>query len=140
MRSEEAALDAAQETFTRAWERWPKVAEAKSPIGWLMVTVTRICIDRIRYRNAGQAHARQYPVPGSPAPEAEHLARLVVLRLAEEKPLCQQVVVHAWLDGMTQEEVAALLGVSRKTVQRQLEAFRARHGQELAALAEVSHD
>lgn len=115
------------------------MAGARSRVGWLLVTVTRICIDRIRHRKMARAHLDR-TAPSPPADGAGHLARLLSLRLAQEKPLRQQVVIHAWVDGMTQDETAALLGVSRKTVQRQLDAFRERHAGELAALAEVDHE
>ncbi len=139
LRDEEAALDATQEAFARAWERWSQVAEARSQVGWLLVAATRICIDRLRHRSMARAHLDPLPV-SLPPNGTGHLARLLNLRLGQEKPLRQQVVVHVWVDGMTQEETAALLGISRKTVQRQLDAFRAKHASELAALAEVHHD
>jgi RNA polymerase sigma-70 factor (ECF subfamily) len=138
MRDEESALDAAQEAFARAWERWPKVGAARSRIGWLLVAVTRICIDRLRHSKLARARLEPVSIPVPPATTG-HLARLLALRLGQERLLCQQIVIHVWMDGMTHEEAADLLGISTKTVQRQLAAFRDRHAAELSALAEVDH-
>lgn len=135
LRDEEEALDAAQEAFLRGWEHWPSLSGAESPVGWLIVTVTRICIDRRRRRRPGDTPQEDVPAA---SPTSAHLARLLRLRLEGERPLRLQVAIHTWVDGMTQEETAALLGISRKTVQRQLAAFRERHARDLADLAEVS--
>jgi RNA polymerase sigma-70 factor (ECF subfamily) len=138
VRDEDAALDAAQEAFARAWERWPAVTAARSRIGWLLVTVTRICIDRLRHRKMARQRLEPVSIPVSPAATG-HLARLLSLRLGQERPLRQQIVIHVWIDGMTHEEAADLLDISTKTVQRQLAAFRDEHAAELFALAEVDH-
>ena len=134
LRSEDEALDAAQEAFTRGWENWRTLSAARSQVGWLIVIVTRICIDRRRRLRPEDGARSQVPLR---SPESVHLARLLWLRLDDEAPLRQQVVIHSWVDGMTQDETAAVLGISRKTVQRQLEAFRAKHAPELASLSEV---
>lgn len=134
LRDEEAALDAVQETFTRAWKNWPQVIGARSQLAWLMVTITRLCIDRQRRRRPDGVTVEEQAVG---TPDNAHLAHLLRLRLGGEQPLRQQVVIHTWVDEMTQEETAALLGISRKTVQRQLEAFRAKHAHELAAMVEA---
>jgi RNA polymerase sigma factor (sigma-70 family) len=137
LRDDEAARDAAQETFTRAWAHWRSFAQARTRMGWLMVTVTRICIDRQRSRRLEQGLAEAgAPVAHPVRAEEGHLAHLLWLRIRQETPVCQQVILHTCLDGMTQVEAAEHLDISRRTVQRVLDAFRAKHGGDLAMLGE----
>lgn len=136
LRNDEEARDVAQDVFLRAWERRRELERCASPTGWLLVAATRSSFDRLRRRKTAQ---RLQPPSGEGgrSPQLE-LARALVQRLERESALRQQIVVLAWLDGMTQDEVAQQLDISRKTVQRHLDAFReANAGDEL--LGEVAH-
>jgi RNA polymerase sigma-70 factor, ECF subfamily len=132
LRDDEEARDVAQEVFMRAFERRGTVLAGESPLGWLLVAATRMSLDRLRHRKIVRAH-RQAPADvveaaaaGTAAARHDQLRQLVQLLEAEE-PLGKQVVLHTVVDGMTQDEAAAALGVSRKTVQRHLDAFKQKH-------------
>jgi RNA polymerase sigma-70 factor (ECF subfamily) len=60
--------------------------------------------------------------------ETRELVRALLSRVDLET---QTAVVHYWVDGMTLEEVAAMLGRSVPTVRKRLERFAALTNEEL---------
>jgi len=116
-----------QDVFLRAWQRRSELERCTSPTGWLLVTATRLSLDRLRKRKTAARLAPIASEPPATPPGQLELARMLLRLLAQEDLLRQQIVLHSWLDGMTQEEVAQQLGISRKTVQRHIEAFREKH-------------
>jgi RNA polymerase sigma-70 factor (ECF subfamily) len=126
LRDEDEARDVAQETFCRAWRRWREVRSCASPLGWLLVAATHLCIDRLRHRQVIRAEhhrlqvERSDPSPGQGQPSTTSVLEM----LRREGRMTQLAVVHVLIDEMTQEEAASVLGVSRKTIQRHIERFR----------------
>lgn len=130
LRDDDAARDVAQETFVRALRSWSKLESVDNKVGWLLVTATRLSLDRVRHERVRRAPVSVAP-PEEPAwssdPERIRLAKEVLADLEQGRLITKQIVLHYCLDEMTQEETAAALRVSRKTVQRHLDAFRRRH-------------
>jgi len=125
--SEEEARDAMQEVFLR-------VATAKDThrgdgpmLHWIYRITTNLCLNRIRQR-------RRHPVISDPegvrrlvAGERDETDRPAVLQvLASVDALTQQIAIYAYVDGMKMEEVVEVVGYSRKTVGKELAAFRER--------------
>ncbi len=126
----EAAADAAQEVFLRLLRSWEQFRAEASPVTWLYQVTTNICIDELR-RRARRATAELTPAMeqvlahGAPSTEAVVGGRQELRGLLERlDPEVLQVLVHLHLDGMTQEEIAATLGVTRKTVWARLNRVR----------------
>jgi RNA polymerase sigma-70 factor (ECF subfamily) len=115
-----AAEDATQETFLRAKRHLDRHGEPESVIAWLYTVATNHCLNE---RRNGQ-HRPLLVDPGERALEgaAETLAnRDLAARLITR---CHpRVQAAAWLvhvDGMTQDEAARMLGISRRTVVQRL--------------------
>jgi len=120
------ADDVVQEVFLRLIRQRPASGKEAS---WIYRTTTNLCLDRLRHRgrrdSAWREDLRAHVVGMGPsAPD----------RLAESKELCRMMIGRAprgtrevaaliYLDGMTQEEAAAELGLSRKTVGKRLKRF-----------------
>lgn len=125
---EEEARDAMQEVFLR-------LARGKRPPGsdgpilhWLYRVTTNLCLNRLRQRKA-------HPLALDPDmvrqlvdesdPERRQVALQAVLHVMRRcDHLTQQVALHYHLDGMNMDEVAAVVGYSRKTVGKKLAAFK----------------
>ncbi len=61
------------------------------------------------------------------SPEKEMDAKLLIDRItADEDPETVEIIFLLHLEGLTQEEVAEKLGISRTTVNRKVNAFKAR--------------
>jgi RNA polymerase sigma-70 factor (ECF subfamily) len=126
LRNEDDAAEVAQEVYLRAHANWRKLERHPSRVGWLLTTTGRLAIDRLRRAKVAAERAPS-PLPATPGPAGRIEAAEIldgVLSVASERT--RQIVLHVYLDGMTQEETAEILQISRKTVQRHLERFKAR--------------
>ena len=96
-----------------------------TPTGWLYRVTTNICLNRLRDRNRQEALlATKYAVNDvvSPLGEARTIVSQVLQRVPEE---LQEVAIYFFVDELSYDEIAPLLGVSRRTVSNRLAAFRA---------------
>ncbi len=123
------AWDAVQEVFRAILEaRSPFRGEA-SPMTYLYRATTNVCLNALRARALREpAQAPEPPEAAEPhaTPEATVEARDLVRRLLgslDDRGL--QIATLTYLDGLGQDEIGEVLGLSRKTVGRELTAIRA---------------
>lgn len=119
-----AAEDATQETFLRVHRHLAKAPDAQDALRWIYRIATNYCLNELRDRVA-----RPTPVDdvdesagGTEGGMLEGMIdRDLVVRLLARVPA--QIGEIAWLhhvDGLDQNEVAQLLGISRRTVVNRL--------------------
>jgi len=126
---ESAAEDATQETFMRVQRHLDRVPSAREALYWIYRVATNYCLNELRNRRGhGLPHAELADLP-----ELSHGIDAVEARLADQD-LARRLIARArpnvrlvaWLyhlDGFEQEEVAAIVGVSRRTVATRLAEF-----------------
>jgi RNA polymerase sigma-70 factor (ECF subfamily) len=120
------ADDVVQETFIRFWKRKPDARAVENSLGWLYCVATRLALDAVR---KDRVRARVPPaIEGeAPSPEQAHAVRQQLLTIAAQlDPDTWEVLVFTHFDGMSQEEIAQLKGVSDRTVRRVLERAEAK--------------
>jgi RNA polymerase sigma factor (sigma-70 family) len=129
------AEDAMQEVFARALTHTDELRAGSSPLAWLMKIATHHCLNLLRAERAPwrrwfeqDSRARPEGEGGEQKMEARELVRSLLSRVDLET---QAAVVHYWVDGMTLEEVAAILERSVPTVRKRLERFAALANEEL---------
>jgi RNA polymerase sigma-70 factor (ECF subfamily) len=126
----DAARDALQEVFMRALRSPPELTGEASPMTWLYRVTTNYCLNQLRadrYRKA-LVDRNQLANPATTRDlEAQLSLNAVLTQVPEET---REVAVCCYLDEMTQDETAAYLGVSRRTVGYRLTTFR-EHAQRL---------
>jgi RNA polymerase sigma factor (sigma-70 family) len=113
------SVDEAEEVVSEIFEALAADASsllrADSPAGWFYATSTNRCLNRIRYGKNRlrilQSHADVPPPPVSAEDSAA--LRQLLSRLPEE---LARVAVYYYADEMTHEEIARLLGCSRRHV------------------------
>lgn len=120
------ADDVVQEVFMRLMQAPP----AHDELGpWLYRTSTNLCLDRVRHgarrdedweRDVAAAVSAAGPRPVDELIGTHELCRKLLARVA---PRVQAVVVLTTFDELSRDEVAELLGISRKTVTADLEQF-----------------
>jgi RNA polymerase sigma-70 factor (ECF subfamily) len=121
---DEAARDATQEVFMRVIRSGGSVPAQPTPTAWLHCVTTNLCLNQLRDRNRRTA-LLSYNVAPETAVAATGETRatvLEILRLVPEE--LQDVAVYYFLDELTYDEIAALIGVSKRTVSNRLTAFR----------------
>lgn len=125
LRRKEDAEEALQEIFIRASRSLDAFEGRSSLTTWLYRVTTNYCLNQLRdHKRRQQLFAEQYmPEEGSESSETDllHLRRL--LRTADEQQA--RAVIYVFLDGMSHEEAAELLEVSKRTVGNLIERFLA---------------
>jgi len=106
-----------------------------SPLTWLMKIATHHCLNLLRAERAPwhqrfrrQQQARGEGHGGPQLFEDREAVRKLLARCDLET---QAAAIHYYVDEMTLEEIAALLGRSVPTVRKRLETFAAISGQEI---------
>jgi RNA polymerase sigma-70 factor (ECF subfamily) len=124
---EDAARDAVQEVFLRVLTQRSAFRGESGAATWIYSVATLYCFQRLRNQRRHQLkleHLTLDAAAGAATPAAYQEDRLTLAALLEAcEPDVQQVVVLRLIDGMTGDEVADVLGLSRKTVGRKLQQF-----------------
>jgi RNA polymerase sigma-70 factor, ECF subfamily len=125
-----AADDVAQETFVRLWQSGPRLdgkTETRTIMAWLYLTSTRLAMDVLRERKRdalGVAVAEVEPVSCAASPDEVTAARSLIVALCNRIPAEEiEASLLARVDGLSQAEVALILGISERTVRRLLDRF-----------------
>lgn len=121
---DEAARDATQEVFMRVIRAQGKLPTEPTPTAWLHVVTTNFCLNQLRDRRRRQALLTSKYAPDSDvAPTGE--SRAILLEILSRVPEdLQEIAVYFFLDELTYDEIAGLVGVSRRTVCNRLATFR----------------
>jgi RNA polymerase sigma-70 factor, ECF subfamily len=119
-----AAEDVAQETFLRLWKSGID-GDVRTVMAWLYRTCTRLAIDVLRDRrrvDLGDIAPEDGPCAVDLAACTEARAAIASLAgIVPEQELA--VVVLVRVDGLSQPEAAAVLGVNERTVRRTIARF-----------------
>lgn len=121
------ADDVAQEAFARLWHSGPALdgkTETRTIMAWLYLTSTRLAMDVLRERRRSVVDIETEPLACNATPDAVVGARRAVIALCDRVPPDEiEAALLARVDGLSQPEVAQVLGVSERTVRRLLERF-----------------
>ncbi len=125
---EGAAEDATQETFLRVWRHLDRVPDAHQALYWIYRVATNYCLNELRDRRGRDRPSESLPelCESAWAAQARIEDRDIAQRLIRQAHAKVRVV--AWLyhvDGFEQEELATVLGISRRTVVNRLSDFQA---------------
>ncbi len=116
---EQAAKDACHEVFLRLFRSLPSFRDA-SPLTWLYKVTTHHCLNVIRDERRRRHLLEAHAVGAESATSAASLWDL--LRGFPDE--LQEIAVYYFVDEMSQDEIARVLGVSQRTVSNRLAAFR----------------
>jgi RNA polymerase sigma-70 factor (ECF subfamily) len=121
---EQAAKDALQEVFMRVLGKGAEFRQESSPVTWLYRITTNLCLNRLRDSGRRAQLLREQEPPRHAAPPGiDDL--LTVRRLLERIPEeLREVAIYYHVDQMNQDEIAALIGTSRRLVGYRLEQFK----------------
>lgn len=133
MRDHAHAEDALQELLATLLRRGESLRKATSPYRWLCRVADRTCLDLLRRgkraRDALSGDGLEELDPLGPAPGVDTEARLAALEALAQLDDDEQVLaIMLFVDGMSQGEAAAELGVSRVTINKRTQRIRSRLG------------
>lgn len=119
LRHEPDAEEAVQEVFVAALSGLGRFRLRAAPLTWLYAVATRHCLQRLRNARARAVKAALLVPEVAAAPELSAALELEgTLRGLSLEEL--ELVVLAWRDELTQEEIAVVTRQSRKTVGKKL--------------------
>ncbi len=122
LKNEDEARDVMQEVFIKVIGHYDSFRHDASPSTWLYRITTNLCLNKIRDRKP-TAEASELNI-GS-APNADPGAALEVARLLSRLPKeLSDVAVYHYLDGMSPDEIAKVMGLSRRAISHRLARFR----------------
>ncbi len=131
LRDDDGARDAMHEVFVRALEDPARFQGRARAATYLYGVATNVCLNRLRNDSArGEAWreslARYAGADDPPADDPAELRDLASAILAEADEESAAIAVYHFVDGLSQGEVAAIIGKSRVTVNQKLRDFRER--------------
>lgn len=124
------AQDLVQETFIRYLHYQKRGGTAKETTAFLHQICTNLALNQLRNSKRQRqilTNIEQETVVHNTADE-RILLRQVLAEVGEEEA---QIAAYYYIDGMEQDEIAALLQMNRRTVGRRLERFRQQATQHL---------
>ncbi len=116
----EEARDVAQETFLKLWQQHGAKAPPRSAAAWIHRTSVNLALDRLRARphevELSDSLEASFPEVTSVLGSRRALATLA-RRVSSE--VLEIGVLHR-VDGLTQPEIAAVMGCSERSIRRRL--------------------
>jgi RNA polymerase sigma-70 factor, ECF subfamily len=122
--TDQAAEDATQETFVRVHRHIERAPDSREALAWIYRIATNYCLNEIRDRKKRPELREQLPELPDGLGEGRLADRDLARRLVKHTP--DQLRTIAWLyhvDGLQQDEIANVLGISRRTVVSRLQQF-----------------
>jgi RNA polymerase sigma-70 factor (ECF subfamily) len=121
LRDETEAWDVVQQVFQRVLESQVVLDDRADPMTYLYRVTTNLAIDILRKRKRESVGEM---LPGSDLTSFVESRETLALLGDELTERQMAIVVHLFIDGMTQEEASDVLKVSRKTVVREVTEIR----------------
>lgn len=123
MRDSADAEDATQEVFLKVCRYLDRLRPGESGLPWVYQIATTVCLNRLRTQARAAAAVERMgsaEAAHSPAFEDRQAAHVLLQQFDERTSL---IAVYHLVDGMTQEEIAQALGITRRTVYTHLTKF-----------------
>ena len=123
--SDEAAEDACQETFLRAYRNLAALRESGALLGWLLTIATNVCKDELQAspRTTTGLRSERFADPTDDFERSELRADLTSL-IAELSPRMSVLARLHYLQGLGQDDIASNLGIPLGTVSGTLSRAR----------------
>lgn len=124
---EHAARDAAHDVFVKVLGALAEFRNEASPVTWLYRATTNHCLNvlrgRLRRPEVAHEHDQHDASHEADVSVDERLTLTAVLARVPEH--LREIAVYYYLDQMSHEEIARVMGVSRRTVGNRLVEFHA---------------
>ncbi|MCF5724398.1 sigma-70 family RNA polymerase sigma factor [Pseudomonas syringae] len=122
LRNRQRAEDLAHDTFLRVLEA--KSEQIEQPRAYLHQTARNIAIDAYRREDRREAIEREVADLTPPSGDPEHLMHAIQLADSIEQALaelplnCRRIFIWQKIEGLTQQEIADRLGLSKNMVEK----------------------
>jgi RNA polymerase sigma-70 factor (ECF subfamily) len=125
VRRPDIGAEIAHDTFIKLWQYGGQFPNEKAVYSWIYKTCHHAAIDYLRsagYRHEDYSQEDLASFAGEPSASNQVLSQQLIHQyISLLTPQEAEAFLYAELDGMTQIEIAEIMGLSRRTVQRLLE-------------------
>ena len=120
------AWDVVQEVFERMLSQGASFRREARPMTWVYRVTTNASLHLLRSRNLREPALGVVPEEPSSGPDQLEVRQLLSKWMAclDEREL--EIAALLYVDGLTQQEVADVLSLSRKTIGREVDELRAK--------------
>jgi RNA polymerase sigma-70 factor, ECF subfamily len=118
------AWDVVQEVFERMLTHGAAFRGESRPMTWVYRVTTNLALNHIRSRKLREPLLTVVPLEPSTAVDHVEARQLLSRWLGHLDERELEVATLLFIDGLTQQEVADVLGLSRKTIVREVEDLR----------------
>ena len=126
LRDEQAAQDAVHDIFVRVLRTTSEFRDQASPATWLYRITTNHCLNCLRDANRREVLWSHHGPAGEATEDGDGAARIQLRQLLTRVRVdLQEIALYHVVDELSQDEIAGLLGVSRRTIGNRLQEFRA---------------
>ena len=125
---EQAARDAVHDVFVKVVGSFAAFRNEASPVTWLYRATTNHCLNvlRARLRRPELQQPQEEPHDALAEEPLSVFDRLTLSTVLERVPEhLREIAVYYYLDQMSHEEIAGVMGLSRRTVGNRLVEFHA---------------
>lgn len=141
LRDDAEAADATHEVFIRLLTRGGEFRADAEWMTWLYQVATRLCLNRLRDEKNRRKILQRHGDPVKPRnafpPSLLEDRNVLRMLLDSEDAQTQEIAVYRHVHGMTLQETAGMVGLSRPTVAERLKSFTKRAQALLQAKEEV---
>src|SRR5262245_59294377 len=124
LRDEQEAQDATQEVFLRMLHSQEHVLTHPRPLAWLYRVTTNLCLNRLR-DNGRRIELIAQNSSSNDQHDSDAETRTAAVEILRRVPTdLLEIAVYYHADGMTCEEIASMVGVSRRTIGNRLIEFQ----------------
>ena len=119
--SQNVAEEIVQETFVKLWQKKPVFDSLRQAYAWVYRCCTNAAIDYLRSKGNQSVPLEQEITPDSQGLDPEQKTQLhsswkELLEILSEKEA--ELFIYRNIEGLNQDEVAEVMGISRRTVNR----------------------
>jgi RNA polymerase sigma-70 factor (ECF subfamily) len=123
LRDDAAARDALHDVFLKAWHAGDTFRRDASPVTWLYHITTNHCLNQLRDGNRRRELLRDNAEAASPPMPVDD--RVFAIELLDQVPEeLRAIAVYYFVDQMNHDEIASIVGTSRRTVGNRLDELR----------------
>jgi len=125
LRNQAAAEDMLQEVFLRVINNYQQFRGEASPMTWLYRITTNLCLnwlrDHVRRNEILAEHLQSQKTDETQSSEST----VILLQLLERLPAqLKEIAVYTYIDNMNQDEIAGVIGTSRRTIGNRLDSLQ----------------
>ena len=134
----EAAADAVQDAFTRAYARWRRISRYEHPAGWIRHVALNRLRDHFRHEARGVGARERMAGQATSTVDAPELPEDALMAAVRALPTQQQIAVSLfYVEQLSVREIAASMNLSEGAVKYHLHAGRGALREWLATATET---